>query len=1087
MNINQQVQKRIEWLQDLISPLSSHREKNGGGGDDAQRNILKQNLVQHLLTITTLHQQQQQQSHIQQQLQDVSLVSPSDLENLSLNDEQENSHSNSIIDGNDGDNDIETNIIINSYKNQLKECIQLLKYNDDQNNQNNKYGEDIYFIQLEYVFYIQHLLLDITNLLEKDLNVILSINSQKTIKLAMDIVVCWGISPCLVRGLGFPIGQRGTPISKEMVALGGSSPYFNKNQLLSYKINNGYISNLLYIIIQQFLRMRSNIDINSIILSRYISDIFATLIQLLNINQQSSLNDKDQTYCKDQIDNILFGIHPELIFENLTLLLSPQYDERENKSIAPPVFVVKVVNLLLSKCLTRPHSLKVVLGTILSPQPGKDQKSSIDRLVNLITTCPLSIQPKEYYSKISKQLIDLLHVKDKERGRLIECVITIIEKMLELEPKLTLEYVIDPIIKPLLLFQQYQPTIETTTTNETMVDDENVKEEETIIKEVDIFYCLEDLHKILTVLSLNQTLLEHLTNVIPILFQLQCFLSKSISSLKISCKEILSTYFKFYNRSVAQLKHLILPEKLHQQQDRMEIDQSQSSSSSSTTSPTKQPIYLEINQPTVEENDSTAIKCLSFAMGESGGVVAKYIDYYERDFSWEAECIVDILKQMKNESLAGDLFVDLVNEFAMVEKNVKKKDSKRYFVLMQLIIVLSEGMGAAALKNVVQVATFVKVILQREIDSMTKRMKKLSSGKAVSVESEQEENEQVDTITLALGILSTMLSGEVKVRKEEEILVYDLVGCLEQLSQHPNDIVSVMSSQLKTIIDVKKPTWSMGSSDNDSSSSSSVNPNDKLKEILDDLSHPLLPVRAHGLIELRRLVLSMRSNKNNDNIVKRNLDNIITIFKTQLNDDDTFIYTCSINGLSSIGDIYPNDIIPILIDQFKETNKNKEEKRMKIGESLVQISQRCGDTLPYYAPSLMNCFLVGCRDKRVGVRASSLSNLATMCELLKSFGIDQYLVEILSCLNSMLTSEREIEVRRGAIFVYQLLLRGFGLDAFNQGSSMSQELQTTYRQLKYLESTDPDPVCKFHARTALSELETITKEFIFPNQSNEKE
>ena len=58
---------------------------------------------------------------------------------------------------------------------------------------------------------------------------------------------------------------------------------------------------------------------------------------------------------------------------------------------------------------------------------------------------------------------------------------------------------------------------------------------------------------------------------------------------------------------------------------------------------------------------------------------------------------------------------------------------------------------------------------------------------------------------------------------------------------------------------------------------------ESLKEILTALSDPFLPVRGHGLIALRRFVHV----KHPDAV--SNLDKILSIFRNQLDDEDTYI------------------------------------------------------------------------------------------------------------------------------------------------------------------------------------------------------
>jgi hypothetical protein len=57
---------------------------------------------------------------------------------------------------------------------------------------------------------------------------------------------------------------------------------------------------------------------------------------------------------------------------------------------------------------------------------------------------------------------------------------------------------------------------------------------------------------------------------------------------------------------------------------------------------------------------------------------------------------------------------------------------------------------------------------------------------------------------------------------------------------------------------------------------------EQLREALKDINDPMLPVRAHGLIVLRRLVLAK------DPLTMKNLPKILSLFQNQLKDEDRY-------------------------------------------------------------------------------------------------------------------------------------------------------------------------------------------------------
>src|SRR5690554_2499885 len=112
----------------------------------------------------------------------------------------------------------------------------------------------------------------------------------------------------------------------------------------------------------------------------------------------------------------------------------------------------------------------------------------------------------------------------------------------------------------------------------------------------------------------------------------------------------------------------------------------------------------------------------------------------------------------------------------------------------------------------------------------------------------------------------------------------------------------------------------------------------------------------------------------------------------------------------------------------------------------------------------MNAFLAGTKDASPSIRASSLSNLAQLCKALR-FALHPYITEILSCIQSLLGSEKDSQVRSGAVFVLALLFQGLGTDIL---TLIPDELSQTYRLLKQIaENHSEDQVTKFHTQIAL--------------------
>jgi hypothetical protein len=154
------------------------------------------------------------------------------------------------------------------------------------------------------------------------------------------------------------------------------------------------------------------------------------------------------------------------------------------------------------------------------------------------------------------------------------------------------------------------------------------------------------------------------------------------------------------------------------------------------------------------------------------------------------------------------------------------------------------------------------------------------------------------------------------------------------------------------------------------------------------------------------------------------------------------------------------------------------EVRLKIGEALMKVARRCGEALPHHAGMFLPALLRGGRDPEPLVRASSLSALATMCQLLR-FSVHSFIGGLLECITCVLTTDRQTEPQRAAVFLLQLLLKGLGHDIFDALGGSSTEV---LKLLRVVESTNPDEVTRCHARAALAELDEVVKAFMSPGR-----
>jgi hypothetical protein len=136
--------------------------------------------------------------------------------------------------------------------------------------------------------------------------------------------------------------------------------------------------------------------------------------------------------------------------------------------------------------------------------------------------------------------------------------------------------------------------------------------------------------------------------------------------------------------------------------------------------------------------------------------------------------------------------------------------------------------------------------------------------------------------------------------------------------------------------------------------------------------------------------------------------------------------------------------------------------------------------LPTYAPLFVPALFQTIKDADPTMRASALSTLATACQLLR-YSVGAFMQELLSALTAVLSHDQEaevyscweilfsrhwlfyehftaVQVRRGAVHLLKLLLRGCGPALLRESAT---ELAVIMRLLRRIEDVDPDDVTQY--------------------------
>ncbi|XP_034945636.1 transport and Golgi organization protein 6 homolog [Chelonus insularis] len=621
--------------------------------------------------------------------------------------------------------------------------------------------------------------------------------------------------------------------------------------------------------------------------------------------------------------------------------------------------------------------------------------------------------PDKYYSSICDQLINILNSrKIKNSSTIANCFIV---ALYEVHPNICKEKIIDVISAPFMVRQ---------------LESKHQKGENSVLK------------------SENE-ISESLENLI------KCFACKDAKFKYLPCSLIKETAVPlFYMHVKIHKSPLLLKSKTRELLIHLLKDEELGENILST--------FFEHNS-----NESEYfLKNYSFEFGPSGGVqmVSKptKIDI-EKYFTDLADSLLDLVQP--DEILSLNLMnyllkwlTSLNNTKSSPHKNNHLETNDDFMEIFCKQLAVKELLLNLVHTNSVQTGLF------KSPQTFFTFIKSLFPE---NFETENDENYEILYTSL---MLIKIIVTEKKEKPKDWKLFVDLSNFLKEKingSQPPLPLLNLIKEVLDAIkLQGKSPQYQDLNIDNKSN---------EFDKALEDLADPLLPVRAHGLISLTKLIES------SDPVTISKKDLALYFFKQNLKDEDSFIYLAAINGLCAMASSFPQQVIEILVQEFidmPQRNVNGEiapENRAKLGEILVKTTRALGDMAPAYKNILINGFLCAIRDKDEMVRTSSLSCLGELCKVL-GFRLGNAIVEILYCIGKIIETDKAQECRRAAVLVTTLLIRGLGKDAL---TDLGNDLLPVYRSLKYLRDNDNDEVLRLHAQLALEELDEIVRNLLF--------
>ncbi|KAK9324076.1 hypothetical protein V1517DRAFT_272573 [Lipomyces orientalis] len=352
----------------------------------------------------------------------------------------------------------------------------------------------------------------------------------------------------------------------------------------------------------------------------------------------------------------------------------------------------------------------------------------------------------------------------------------------------------------------------------------------------------------------------------------------------------------------------------------------------------------------------------------------------------------------------------------------------------------------------------------------------VSPRPAVDADSDDEddEKEEMDTdsesVSVAISLLSAMVSESLvghahNFSSDDQRILKSFGPTLKYIAEHGPASVSSSAATLALLLnETEIPTAQSNSHLSESQQ--------RYQLALSSLQDPLIPIRAYGLQLLRTLITER------DPVI--NVDAVLKIYLSTLNDEDSFVYLNSIKGLQSLTDIHGISVIKKLIVQYTAPDKSPSlAERLRIGEAILRTVQRLGDALiGINADIIAHAMVTTISNRKLDtrIRSSALSILGMACEVNPS-GLSAWVKDGIDCALGVLTFESDEEktpLRRAAVVLIGSLLNGVrDLNQFPK--DFAKEI---VRNMRYVRSSDGDGMVRAQAGNVLDIVgEMISEEF----------
>jgi hypothetical protein len=335
--------------------------------------------------------------------------------------------------------------------------------------------------------------------------------------------------------------------------------------------------------------------------------------------------------------------------------------------------------------------------------------------------------------------------------------------------------------------------------------------------------------------------------------------------------------------------------------------------------------------------------------------------------------VIKYISEIQDSDLIGDIFINIF-QLKVISEDA---DDDLAIYSTSLVLEYLQIFDSNLLKEKSQILGFIKTILiVRDVE-----LNKLGLS-------------LLRNITIPIPDEQTLIDVKLKA------ILDDINIILESFKNHQDPSIVMLSEFCKTELNT-------------------INNNEsfiKFKEALKELGDEIIPIRAHGINTLVQMTLAK------DRVIIEHLDAVLNIFLDMIEDSDSFIYLNAVKGVSSMVDAFPDESILKVTNRYKSSSFNI-EGRTRIGEVLLRIIQRCGETFSKLSNLVLNSIFVVMKDEEPLVAVSGIV-LMSVISLEYPLMIEQVIHQLFDFMLGNLENSTSNDLLKAVLLLLVNTLRG---------------------------------------------------------------